>query len=401
MQSRIVLISDDSDFFEYIRTKLMLRKSDELFTFCFDELPDKIHLLSTSLLIINSENTEDKTLELLKWLKGTPSILFAYNEKNEFKVKAYQSGALGYVTPLTPDDEFQAIMIPALSAVSILEKNKQYREILVQNNQIFEGNEVFIDYNTILDRELEKINNTSTPAVLIAISPNDKTKFLLLPNQIETIILNNIRRNDVLMNYASNKYFLLLYNTNIDSAQKLWAKIQEQIPQKIYAGFANVGYKVRQQLVNEVLNRLHEAINYDKDNIRTNKNPINELGGTGGNFKIFRQEFSKKIEQIVTPVFYHTQQKYNDKLFGMNIEQGVGEGYGTLHIKSKHAIGTFKITSPGFSKINIDITYQTNAQNIDAKRITLEPDELEAGVLEDLLEQFILEFKKEINDDNT
>lgn len=401
MQSRIVLISDDSDFFEYIRTKLMLRKSDELFTFCFDELPDKIHLLSYSLLIINSENSEDKTLELLNWLKGTPSILFAYNENSEFKVKAYHAGALGYVTPLTSDEEFQAKMIPALSAVSLLEKNQQYREILVQNNQIFESNEVFTDYSAILDRELDKINKMSTPAVLAAISPNDKTKFLLLPNQIETIILNNIRRNDVLMNYASNKYFLLLYNTNIDSAQKLWAKIQEQIPQKIYAGFANVGSKVRQQLINEVLNRLLEAINYDKDYVRTNKNPINELGGTGGNFKFFRQEFNKKIEQIVTPVFYHTQQKYNDKLFGMSIEQGIGEGYGTLYIKSRHAVGAFKITSPGFSKINIDITYQTSAQNIDAKRITLEPEELEAGVLEDLLEQFILEFKKEINDDNT
>ena len=40
-------------------------------------------------------------------------------------------------------------------------------------------------------------------------------------------------------------------------------------------------------------------------------------------------------------------------------------------------------------------------RNIDMKRIALEPDELEAGFLEDLLEQFILEFKKEINDGTT
>ena len=36
MQSRIVLISDDVDFFEYISPKLNLRKSDELFKFGFD-----------------------------------------------------------------------------------------------------------------------------------------------------------------------------------------------------------------------------------------------------------------------------------------------------------------------------------------------------------------------------
>ena len=33
MTNKIVLISDDKDFFEFIRAKLALRKSDELFTF--------------------------------------------------------------------------------------------------------------------------------------------------------------------------------------------------------------------------------------------------------------------------------------------------------------------------------------------------------------------------------
>ena len=35
-----------------------------------------------------------------------------------------------------------------------------------------------------------------------------------------------------------------------------------------------------------------------------------------------------------------------------------------------------------------------NSANVDAKRITLEPEELEAGLLGDLLEQFISEYKR-------
>ena len=84
----------------------------------------------------------------------------------------------------------------------------------------------------------------------------------------------------------------------------------------------------------------------------------------------------------------------------MKIEQEFGDGYGNLTIKGRHSAGNFKLTSPGFSKINIDITYKSS-KNIDAKRITLEPEELEAGLLEDLLEQFIIEFKEEVNDDNS
>ena len=278
------------------------------------------------------------------------------------------------------------------------EKNKQYRAILVKKNLILPNNEVLLDYTSVLDRELEKLNASSSIAVLAAISPNDKTKFLIQPNQIETIILNNIRKNDILMNYAVNKYFLLLFDTDIDGAQRIWAKIQSQIPEKIYAGFTKTFSKTRQQLVNEVLNKLHEAINYEKvySNMTAAQSNVPRT-----NFKMFKQEFNKKIERIINPVFYHIRQKYNDKLFGVTIEQENIEGGTILHLKERHAVAAFKMTSPGFSKINIDITFSSSPENIDAKRISLNPDELEAGVLEDLLEQFIAEFRKEVNNDNT
>ena len=69
MQSRIVLVSDDSNFFEYIRPRLRLRKSDELFLYSFDKLPLNLHLIKTSMLIINSEGAQEKTLDLLSLLK--------------------------------------------------------------------------------------------------------------------------------------------------------------------------------------------------------------------------------------------------------------------------------------------------------------------------------------------
>ncbi len=80
----------------------------------------------------------------------------------------------------------------------------------------------------------------------------------------------------------------------------------------------------------------------------------------------------------------------------MTLEHQAGEGQSVLEIKGRYASAAFKITSPGFTRINIDITYMSSANNIDAKRISLNPDELEAGLLEDLVEQFIMEFKEEI-----
>lgn len=395
MADRIVLVSDDSDFFEYVRLKLELRKSDELFSYAFDDIPEKIHLLENSVLIINSESSKSKTLELLKILTETPAIVVAFNEDEAFKKKCYREGMFDYMTLLTPDSEFRARILPALSMLSLIEKNRQYRELLVKRNVITKNNEVFIDYGNIIDAELNKINNNSEKAILMAIAPNEKTKFFMQPNSIETIILNNIRRNDILMNYAPNKYFLLMHDIDVNSANKLWNKIREQFSEKMYAGIAKITNQSRQQIINEVLNKLHEAILYDKeDDIPREKNvkPASVVTPYT-NFKMYRQEFSNKLEQVIAPVFYQIQQKYLKKLVGMNIEQGSGDGYGVFYVRGKHLDSSFRITSPGFAKINIDITMQKNNDEVDTKRITLEPEELEQGLLEDLLEQFISEVK--------
>ena len=58
-------------------------------------------------------------------------------------------------------------------------------------------------------------------AVFVALSPNDKKKFFIKPQLFEAVILNNIRKNDIVMNYAINKYFLILFDTNIDNAKKI------------------------------------------------------------------------------------------------------------------------------------------------------------------------------------
>lgn len=398
MASKVVLVSDDSDFFDYIRAKLSLRKSDELFTFSFGELIECLHLLDNSVFIVNSENSQDKTLDLLNILKGAPVIVSAFNEDENFKKKAYSIGMFDYITLLISDEDFQLRLLPAFTVASLLEKNKQYREILINKNIMSKTNEVFIDYNYVLDKELEQINAFSVKAVFLAISPNDTSKFLFNPKSIETVILSNIRKNDILMNYATNKYFLLLFDIDVESAKKIWTKISSSFTEPIYAGIVNVTDKNRQQLINKALNELHLEINKAKkiensnNIIRSITNPTS-VNKPYNNFKMFRQEFCKKIEHIISPVFYQIQQKYVNKLVGVNLQQGIGEGYGVFYIKGKNSSSCFKITSPGFSKINIDITYQKTQGDIDSKRITLEPEELEAGLLEDLLEQFINEYK--------
>ena len=91
MSSKIVLISDDSDFFDFIKLKLELRKSDRLFTLCFDEVPEKMNSIKTAVLIVNSENRCQETIDLLKIFNYmTPIIVTAYNDDEAFKAARRQ-----------------------------------------------------------------------------------------------------------------------------------------------------------------------------------------------------------------------------------------------------------------------------------------------------------------------
>ena len=405
MANKIVLISDDSDFFDFIRPKLELRKSDELFTFSYDSIIEKLNIINSAVLLVNSENAKEKCLDLLKILDDLPTIVFAYNDDDTYRRKCYRAGAIDFLPILVSDAEFRARMIPALSISALLEKKSQYREVLVNNNILNSTNEVFVDYNYVLDKELSLIHSGVKKAVFAAISPNEKSKFLLNPSTIEAILLNNIRKNDIIMNYAPNKYFLLMFDTDINSAKKIWQKIALKFPEKVYAGLCTVSNQKRQQLINEVLNKLHEAINFDKNILNSNIESLNNSSANlpqaemYSNFKMFKQDFKRKVENVMIPVFYQIQQKYANKLTGVSIEQNIGDGFGCFYIKNKFSTSCFRLTSPGFSKINIDITYQKDS-NIDAKRITIDPEELEQGLLEDLLEQFILEYKRGLDNDN-
>ena len=329
-----------------------------------------------------------------------PIVIFAFNDDDIFRRNCYRLGAVEFLTVLTSDSEFRAKMLPILNIASIIKQKNTYRKILVNSNILEKNNEVYLDYNRVIDENLLNLKNNPQKAVFGAISPNDNAKFLLSSNDIESIILNNIRKNDILTVFAPNKYFLFLYDINYNQIDKFWGKLSKKLPDGIYAGFCNITNQTKEELINDVLNKLHRAMNYKKNLIVESFEPINKLTNIENselqnlNFKMFRQEFKDKIKQIVIPTFYYIQQKYSNSILGVNFEHGVGDGYGVFYIKSKTLMSSFRISCPGFSIIHIDITSQNSLNEIDTKRISIEPEDFDKNLLENLLEQFIMEYKR-------
>ena len=392
MSSRIVLISDDSDFFDFIKLKLELRKSDKLQTLTFDDVPEKMDSLQTSVLIVNSENRSQKTIDLLKIFNYmTPIIVMAYNDDEAFKKKCYRAGTFDFILFLTSDAEFRARMLPALNLVSILKKNNYYRKLLVKNKILSKNNEVYVKYEETIDSILAELKETSVPSVFAAISPKERDKYLINPNSVETFLINNIRKNDILMKFAHNKYYLIMFNTDLISAEKHWNKIIKNYSGNLYAGFVNITNQTRRQLISSALFKLNEAFN--SEIIDTEAEMVSADNTACKNFKLYRKEREQRYNKLVTPVFYRLQQKYMNRLVGVKIEQDFDKNKGSFNITGKHFRANFNISSPGFSKVNIDIIIKKDNEESDSKRFSFDTDEFDENLLEDLLEQFISETK--------
>ena len=117
------------------------------------------------------------------------------------------------------------------------------------------------------------------------------------------------------------------------------------------------------------------------------------MNTTQKNFKLFKQAFNKKLEKVITPVFFQMQKMYEEKLFKTKIDQYSNDTLSQFSLKTLDREGELKITYPGFSKINIDVIHK-GLDSPENKRIRLDLTELDEERLTKILEDFILDFKK-------
>lgn len=399
MSAKIVLVSDDTDFFDYVKEKLSFRQSDELFSFNFEQIINKCNLFSNVVLIVDSENSNEKVLELLKIFKSFPIIVFTYNDDSDFRKECIKAGAFDCLSVINDGNDIEFVLKSALKYFDVYKKNKFYRDILIKKDVLSEHNEVYLDYTFIIENELEKISKNLQRVVFVAISPAEKSKLLVKSNLIETVILNNIRTNDILLNFAANKYFLILYDSTLENAQRILESIIEKLQYKLYAGLTVVTHQNRQQLIDETLEKLHRAINQDcsfvKD-IQLNGINIKNLGNSDdayGNFKNYKNDFEKKIIQILEPVFYHIEQKYMNKSdLIIQIENKNNKEFKSVYLKNKNYECTVHIKNSGFSKINIDIKLKNEGTDVETKRIPINPEDITSEIIENIFEQIISEF---------
>lgn len=409
-ENNIVLISNDNSIEQSLKPKLvLLREVDNILTTGYADAIESIKKIKPETVLLYCSIEKNECLELIKKInsdeetKKTVILLIVKEYDQDFILSAYDENITDYFTLSSDDVEILMRTIWSLRKNALIKTIKRQQD-LFENLGV--TNKLSGLYTTeycdkIFDTEFNNIRKTDSEGVLMLISASEESKTRLNPLELAKAIKSSTRVSDVIAHAPANRFYVLLHETDLKGAFCVWDKVKRTVGEaySLNAGVSVLGQKSFEELKSELLNALIESASTNQDLVIVSEEEkkysndwLDKIGSAQKNFKLFKQAFTKKLDKVITPVFFQMQKLYEEKLFETKIEQYSNATLSAFILKKDNCASELKITYPGFSKINIEIIHQ-GLDSPENKRISLDLTELDESKLTQILEDFIQEFK--------
>ncbi len=405
MENNILLISNDETVSKALREKLLfLRKDDAVVLSDYKEALSTQELTRAELIFVHESGSAQDTVELIKKLRVNNNlcIILLVNSYNKGLIlAAYDNGADDFA--FASADDFE-LVIRAVNNI----KHNSIKLAALRNNKLLEQLKVIDDltglYNySHAEQVIENVidDNLLDSGVLVALAPSESAKSVFSVEKMAKAILASIRVDDVPTLGRGAKFYILLPKTDFNSAIVVLNKIKDNYDGNldICAGISGIAHKSFSEMERDVLQALSDAVATNAEfvfaeekNDDTLDEWLDDCSDQPKNYKIFRQIFNKKMEKVITPVFYRLQKTWEEKLFKTEIEQYTDGEQCVFHLKNEKQDSTLRIIYPGFAKIIIAQTHE-GLDSPENKEIQLPLAKISQKELVVIVEDFIKDFK--------
>ena len=381
MKAGVLIISNDKTVFDFLRPKLVLLRNNDIVCECsYIEAEETISELKPRVVILHCGYDLHAFTGLAKKI-DIPVVAYFDDYNTEYFLSACDCGIADFFTRNSSAEEILARVMLLLKNRNIKEKSEVYSDIL-KENEILDTYGFYTNPGDVFPYFLKKYEY----GTFILISSGMK--------DLKPVLNSSLRDTDIKACGRGNVYYIFAPDTDIDGAVTLLKKISGAA-KGLHAGIcSHYGNKEFTVLNNILENALNVAVGSNKDyiiideNLTPAGNWIEKINTGKKNFKLFKQEFNKMLEQVLTPVFYQMQAKYEQKLYNSKFFHNITPEISVFKIMGEYFDSEFRVKSSGFSAVNIDIIHNTKE-----RRITIDINDLEPKTLEVLLEEFIEEHK--------
>ena len=338
-QNSIVIICDDEIIAKALRLKLStLREVDSIKIGLFKDAIFEIESNTPDVLIVFSKSDNENIFDFIKTIESTVQeyktpILLITDELNEdFILSGFDCGVDDFVSLKNSDGEI------LMRTILCMQKNERMRELSAKNKLLTELGVLQEDSGFFLKEysakvfanEIENLQKYSQSAVFMKISSDISCKNRLTPSTLGAVLKKSTRNRDKIGFCGDDKFYLLLPRTTAKGALLVYERIKQELNEEysISVGACEIDNLSFDEIEKNITKSLNEALELTNSIVvyapKEVVEPMNWLdSGTTGqkNFKFFQAAFLKKLENVITPVFYQAQQVWEGRLYNTTIEQ--------------------------------------------------------------------------------
>lgn len=405
--NNILLITDYEEIAKLVLEKLILLRDNDRITACNSQKIKKTLENSLCCIVILHENSENPnvTIKLISTIKETKPeaevILLLNNENKDLILRAYDTGIYDYFTTETPDYEILIKTINCFKLRTFKDTANRNEKFLYQLGVIDNKNnlykysylkEIFIDLSDDL-----RIQN----GVFVILTLDDKTKTKISTNRLAGAIKSCVRQDDIVATARGGKFYLIIPNIDIEGTKAVIQKIQNKMGDdfKIRSGLSKIGIQSFETLDKNTLDSLKSAIQNDvmcvslSDNMGNSNSWLEEDNKSEKSFKLFKMAFTKKLKEVITPVFFRFQKECETKLTNTNVSQYANSIECVFSLKNENIHSELILRYNGFAKIKIEIVH-SGLDSAENSKVEMPLSKLTEKELLKLLKQLKDEYKQ-------
>lgn len=402
--SNILLITNNKTAEEKLCANLvLLRKNDALDICKYENAKDAISGIEYKMVILHEHDDKDITEDFIKYIRvklpGAYIILLADKLDYDNILNFYDIGANDY---FTQDADRAEILIKCINGLRACDKNNEIirSRRLLQQAGILSMREFFSEKyaQIVFENELMKKSVRNGSFLIVINDEKDKDRFDF--EKLCAAVQRAVRYDDIVFEVKFSKCYILLPKTDINGAQTVFKKISDLLQNEfdVKAGisdiknrnFSEIERRASAALTDAILKDMNCAV-FCEEQADSDDWLSDEAIEPKKDFKLFKLAFAKKLEKVISPVFYRLQKTYEDKLKNTKIEQYTNETQCVFSLINPLQRSNLKIIYPGLGKVYIYITHE-GLDSPENREIAISLNKISQKYLNDIAEDFIKEY---------
>lgn len=406
--NNIILITDNPETEKIVLEKLvLLRKNDNIRNCTYSNIKNALKESLFSLVILVEDEDVDLTLKYVKTIKQVNpdvEVLLVLNKINlELILKAYDDGIYDYLSINSDDYDF---MIKAVNCFKYrMQKDENSRNqkflkvmgVIDSKTGLYHQKylkDVFID----LTEDLKIRYGTFT---ILSLDDSNKTK--VSTNRLARVLKANLREDDIIAQARGGKFYIILPNIDLIGTKTVLQKIQDKMGEnfKLRAGISKIGINSFETLEKNSNDGLVSALQNDvlavclEDNIDVQNTWLedDESETKTKEYKLFKNAFTNKMENVITPIFYRYQKTYETKLTNTQVSQYANNIECVFSLKNDKVHSELVLMYDGFAKFKLEINH-SGLDSAENTKSEIPLNKLTDKLLISLLRQLKDEYKK-------